>query len=282
MTIDAHHHIWDLAVRDQDWISGEMRPVLGKNFSMEQWSAAAGPAGVDRSIIVQTVPDPAETPELLEIAAGNDAVAGVVGWLDTDPATIIARIEKIRSGPGADLWSGIRLMAEYGGDPDFLARADVGEAVRLAGGAGLSVDLLLRPAQLPAALTLIRANPDVRFVVDHLAKPDIAGGGHESWAGLIGRLAPYAHVACKVSGLVTEARSEWQPADLAPYVDTVLEAFGPDRLMFGSDWPVCLLAADYATVVAAARQLTAGLSDHESAQFWSGTASQWYTLEERS
>lgn len=282
MTIDAHHHIWDFAVRDQDWISTEMWPVLGKNYSMEEWSAAAGPAGVDTSIIVQTVPDPGETPELLEIAAGNDAVAGVVGWLDTDPATIVQRIEEIRSGSGAEHWSGIRLMAEYGGDPGFLAREDVAEAVRLVGDAGLSVDLLLRPGQLAAALTLVQASPDVRFVVDHLAKPDIAGGGHEAWAALIGRLAPYANVACKVSGLVTEARSDWQVADLAPYVDTVLEAFGPDRLMFGSDWPVCLLAADYAAVVDAARQVTVGLSADESAQFWSGTASQWYALEERS
>ena len=282
MTIDAHHHIWDLAVRDQDWISSEMWPVLGKNYTLDQWSAVAGPAGIDRSVIVQTVPDPGETPELLEIAAGNAAVAGVVGWLDADPATVVARIEEVRSGPGGDLWSGIRLMAEYGGDPGFLARADVVEAVRLIGDAGLSVDLLLRPPQLSAALSLVQANPDVRFVVDHLAKPDIAGGGLQAWADLIGRLAPYANVACKVSGLVTEARADWQPADLVPYVDTVLEAFGPSRLMFGSDWPVCLLATDYDTVVAAARHVTASLSADESADFWAGTASRWYALEERS
>ncbi|GAA2111039.1 amidohydrolase family protein [Microlunatus panaciterrae] len=256
----------------------DVAAVIGRSFSIADWTEAATASGVDRSIIVQTVTDPAETPEMLEIAAAHEQVAGVVGWLRFDD-TVEAQIDGVRSGAGADKWVGVRDLAEYVTDPRWLASDTAIGCIGTVGAAGLTVDLLTRPHQLPAAVEAVRANPDVHFVVDHLSKPDIAGGRLAEWQQLINQLAPYENVACKVSGLVTEARAGWQPADLAPYVDTVLESFGPGRLMFGSDWPVCLLATDYAGVVAAAEALTGQLSQPETDQFWSGTATRWYRLD---
>jgi L-fuconolactonase len=149
----------------------------------------------------------------------------------------------------------------------------------LVGAAGLTFDLLTLPPQLPAATEAVRSNPDMMFVLDHLSKPPIASGELQPWADDVRALAELPNVAGKVSGMVTEADwSGWTVADLQPYVDTVLDAFGPERLMFGTDWPVCTLAASYGQVVDAAEQLTAGLSDAEQGEFWSGTARRFYGL----
>jgi L-fuconolactonase len=164
-------------------------------------------------------------------------------------------------------------------DRRWLERADVQRGLRVVAEAGLTFDLLIRPAQLPAAIAAVRAVPGVRFVLDHCSKPPIADGVPPAWERDIRTLAAAGDVACKLSGLVTEADWQaWQPADLQPVADVVLDAFGPERVMFGSDWPVCLVAADYDDVVGAADALTASLSPAERERVFTGTALDVYRL----
>jgi L-fucono-1,5-lactonase len=279
MRIDSHHHVWDLSVRPQGWIKGEaMQPIL-QDFALSDLRSVATDAGIDRSVIVQTVPDSAETPDLLDQAATDDFVAGVVGWVDMESSTAGEDLARHLEHAGAGKLVGIRELAQDKADPDWLMRPDVLAALRLVGEAGLTFDLLTLPPQLPAAIEAVRSNPDMRFVLDHLSKPRIAAGELQPWADDVCTLAELPNVACKVSGMVTEANwSDWTVSDLQPYVETVLETFGPDRLMFGTDWPVCLLAASYRQIVEAAEDLTAGLSDAEQEEFWSGTARRFYGL----
>jgi L-fuconolactonase len=192
---------------------------------------------------------------------------------------VAAAITTLREGSGGDRLVGIRHQVHDEPDPKWLLRADVARGIRAVRDAGLAYDLLVRPRELPAALALARRELDTRLVIDHIAKPTIRDGTIQPWADLIRPFAELDHVACKLSGMVTEADWErWTPGDLAPYVDHVLDVFGPDRLLFGSDWPVCLLAASYDDVVAAARETLADLSDHESAAVFGGTAAEIYRL----
>jgi L-fuconolactonase len=182
----------------------------------------------------------------------------VVGWVDLSSPAVADEIARLRVGTGGDLLVGIRHLVQDEPDPDWLNGADVRRGLRAVGAAGLAYDLLVRPRQLPAALAVTGALGDVRFVLDHGAKPDIASARLEPWASLIRDLAARPNVVCKVSGLVTEAGSGWNPAQITPYIDHLLDCFGPGRLMFGSDWPVCTLAAGYAEVVALAREALDG------------------------
>jgi L-fucono-1,5-lactonase len=279
MRIDSHHHVWDLSVRPQDWIVGqEMRPLM-RNFALGDLRPAADAAGIDRSVLVQTVADLGETPELLQLAATDPSVAGVVGWVDLESPTAEEDLEAHLRRPGAEKLVGIRDLAQYKPDPDWLARPDVVAGVQMVGRHGLTYDLLTVPAQLPAAITAARACPDVVFVLDHLSKPRYAEGQMKPWATHVRALAELPNVAVKVSGMVTEADwSAWTVADFQPYVDTLIDAFGPARLMFGTDWPVCLLAATYGEVVAAAEELLAGLTAAEREAVFAGTARRVYGL----
>jgi L-fuconolactonase len=173
---------------------------------------------------------------------------------------------------------GIRHLVQSEPDPGWLRRDDVRRGLREVARAGLVYDLLTLPHQLPAAIDTVRAVPELTFVLDHLSKPPIASGALEPWAALVRELAAEPNVFCKLSGLVTEAWPGWRPADLRPYAQVALEAFGPARVMFGSDWPVCLLASSYAEVTALAEDLTAGLTADERAQVFDGTAARAYRL----
>jgi len=174
---------------------------------------------------------------------------------------------------------GIRHLVHDEPDPDWLLRPDVERGIAAVGRAGLAFDLLVRSRELPAATALARRLTDVRFVVDHLAKPPIAQGGRQPWASLLAELGPLHNVAAKLSGLVTEADwTGWATSDLQPYVDVALEVFGPARILFGSDWPVCLLAAPYGVVLATAQTLTGSLSHVERAAIFGGTAEEVYGL----
>jgi L-fuconolactonase len=184
-------------------------------------------------------------------------VAGVVGWADLTSPAVADEIGRLRAGPGGDLLVGIRHLVQDEPDPDWLGRPDVRRGLRAVCAAGLTYDLLVRPGQLPATLAVTGALGNVRFVLDHGAKPEIAHGRLEPWASLIRDLAARPNVVCKVSGLVTEAGPGWRRGQIAPYVDHLLDCFGPTRLLFGSDWPVCTLAASYAEVVAVARDALA-------------------------
>ena len=256
MIVDAHHHLWDPVARRHAWLDG--LPPLRRSFGLADYAAAA-PEQVTGSVLVQVLASTQETEEFLALAASTAGacpeVAGVVGWADLAGDDVGAQLACLRARPGGDRLVGIRHLVQDEPDPDWLGRPDVRRGIRAVGAAGLAFDLLVRPAQLPAAVRLADELDSVRFVLDHGGKPEIAAARAEPWAGLIGRLGRLPNVACKLSGLVTEARPSWQPEEFLPYVDRMLEAFGPGRLMFGSDWPVCTLAASYAQVTALAREL---------------------------
>jgi L-fuconolactonase len=278
--VDAHHHLWDPTARDYEWLADEALEPIRRRYDVATLREHARAQGVDRTVLVQTVPDVGETVEFLATAHTNrDLIAGVVGWVDlTDPA-VPDVLAGLREQPGGDLLVGVRHLVQDEPDPDWLVRADVLAGVRAVTAAGLAYDLLVLPHQLPAAITLVERVPDGRFVLDHAAKPPIATGALEPWAGLVGRLAGSANVACKLSGLVTEAdRRTWSAASIAPYADVVLAAFGPDRVMFGSDWPVCELVTGYPDVISLARTLCSGLDAHGQAAVLGGTATAWYRL----
>ena len=230
-------------------------------------------------MLVQTITEAEETPDLLALAAEHELIAGVVGWVDLTADDVAGALGALRELPGGDRLVGIRHQVQGEPDPEWLCRADVRRGLRAVADAGLAYDLLTIPVQLPAAVATVRALPDLRFVVDHLSKPPIASGELEPWATQMRALAEHDNVACKLSGMVTEADwAAWDVADLRPYAETVLGAFGAERVMFGSDWPVCLVAASYDAVAGAAAALTASLSGAERAAVFDGTARRVYGL----
>ncbi|MBT2398775.1 amidohydrolase [Streptomyces sp. ISL-100] len=278
--VDAHHHVWDLSVRDQDWITGPELAPIRRNFLLDDLRPEAAAAGVEATVIVQTITVPEETPELLALAATSDLIAGVVGWTDLTAPGVADAIAELCELPGGDGLVGIRHQVQGEPAPEWLLRPDVHRGLAAVADAGLVYDLVVLPGQLGAAAKAAAAHPGLVFVLDHLGKPPVASGELEPWAGDVRRLASLPNTACKLSGLVTEAdRATWTVADLRPYSDTALDAFGPSRLMFGSDWPVCGLSSSYAGVLAAARELTAGLGEGERADVFAGTADRTYGLE---
>ncbi|MGW4565715.1 amidohydrolase family protein [Streptomyces sp. NPDC004561] len=279
MTVDAHHHVWDLTVRDQDWIRGHELSSLRRNFTLSDLAPETRAAGVDRTILVQTVAVPEETPELLALAAGPEPVAGVVGWTDLTRPGVAGELARLRELPGGHRLKGIRHQVQSEPDPEWLLRPDVRRGLTAVADAGLVYDLVVLPHQLPACAEAAAALPHLTFVLDHLGKPPIASGTLEPWASRLRALAALPNTVAKLSGLVTEAdRAGWTTGDLRPYAATALEAFGPDRLMFGSDWPVCTLAATYGQVLEVTAELTAELSAAERTAVYEGTARRVYDL----
>lgn len=277
--VDAHHHLWDLARREQPWLDGPDLAPIRRTFALEEFTALAAAAGIDHSILVQVLDDAEETREFLAVAEGADVVAGVVGWTDLTAPGAAETLAALREGPGGDRLVGIRHLVQGEADPRWLCRTDVRRSLAAVAEAGLCYDILTFPHQLPAAVETVRALPQLTFVLDHLSKPPIAAGELEPWATALRELAGEPNVFCKLSGMVTEAnQGSWTVSDLRPYAQTALDAFGPDRLMFGSDWPVCLLAASYDRVAEAARELTDQLSGHEREQVFGGAAARAYRL----
>jgi len=275
--IDAHHHVWDLAVRDQPWLSGADMAPIRRTFTVDDLRPAARAAGVDATVLVQTVTVAAETPEMLALAAADPLVAGVVGWTDLTSPAIADELARLAGGPEGGWLVSIRHQVQEEPDPDWLRRPDVIRGLRAVAAAGLAYDLVILPHQLPAATYAAAAVPDLRLVLDHAAKPDI-GGDLASWAADVQEFAALPNTTCKLSGLVSEAPSGTGRQAFAEVADVVLSAFGADRVMFGSDWPVCLLASDYAAVMALARSLTAGLSTAERTAVFGVTAARAYRL----
>ncbi|MFF4905325.1 amidohydrolase family protein [Streptomyces sp. NPDC001260] len=277
MTVDAHHHVWDLSVRDQDWIP--RHSPIRRNFTVAGLQPEARAAGVDRTVLVQTVTVAEETPEFLALADAHDLVAGVVGWTDLTRPDIADELARLRALPGGAHLKGIRHQVQGEADPGWLLRPDVLRGLTAVAEAGLAYDLVVLPRQLPVCAKASARLPRLTFVLDHLGKPPIASGALEPWATDLRTLAALPNTVAKLSGLVTEADSaDWTLDDLRPYVETALEAFGPDRLMFGSDWPVCTLAATYGEVVEATRRLIAGLGESERTRIMGDTATRVYRL----
>ncbi|MEV0475789.1 amidohydrolase family protein [Streptomyces prunicolor] len=279
MTVDAHHHVWDLSVRDQDWITGPELQPLRRDFSVADLAPEARAAGVDRTVLVQTITVAEETPEFLALADTHDLIAGVVGWTDLTRPDIADELARLRELPGGRYLKGIRHQVQGEPDPNWLLRPDVRRGLTAVADAGLVYDLLVLPHQFPASVQVAASLPQLAFVLDHLGKPPIASGRLEPWETALRSLAELPNTYCKLSGLVTEADwKTWRTEDLHPYADTALDAFGPSRLMFGSDWPVCTLAATYGQVVDSAGELTDDLSAAERADVFEGTATRVYGL----
>jgi L-fuconolactonase len=274
--IDAHHHLWDLDVRDQPW-TAEL-PALRRSFGIDELRPTLVASEVDATVLVQTISVADETPELLALADAEPVIAGVVGWIDLTAPDAADQLARLQDGEGGGRLVGIRHQVQEEPDPRWLCRADVRRGLAAVGEAGLAYDLLVKPQQLASAVDTVRALPDMRFVLDHAGKPAIRDGAIQPWHAEIAELAQLPNVAVKLSGLVTEAADEWTVEQLRPYVDVLLQAFGPFRIMFGSDWPVCLLAASYREVVAAAQELTAQLSSAERDDVFGETAARWYGI----
>ena len=278
MIVDAHHHFWDPARAEYPWLTADLAPIR-RAFGPADLRPLLAEQGVARTVLVQTRSSLEETREFLATAAETDFVAGVVGWVDLTAPDVAATLGELRALPEGRWLVGVRHQVHDEADALWLLRDDVRRGLRAVGDAGLAYDLLVRPRELPAALELTRGLPDVRFVIDHLAKPRIALGADAEWAE---RLAPFSelgHVSCKLSGMVTEADwAGWRPDDLAPFVRQVLGWFGADRAMFGSDWPVCLVAASYGGVLEALRPALGGLSAADQEAVLGRSADRFYRL----
>lgn len=276
--VDAHHHVWDPRVREYPFLAGDGLGPLRRRYDTDELAPLVGAHGIGATVVVQATGSADETRELLALADGSDLVIGVVGWVDVTAPDVADRLAALRAGPGGDRLVGIRHQAED--EPDaWLTRADVTRGIAAVIDAGLVYDLLVSPGQLAAAPRLCRALPAGRFVLDHAAKPDIAGGAWQPWARRIADLAACPNVTVKLSGLVTEADwSAWRVADLLPYARHALDAFGPDRVMFGSDWPVCTLAATYEQVTSAADTIFQDLTAAERAAVLGQNATRVYGL----
>jgi L-fuconolactonase len=276
--IDAHHHVWDLSVRDQDWITGERMAPIRRSFSLDDLRPDARAAGVTATVLVQTVTVAAETPEMLALADADPLVAGVVGWTDLTSPAVATELARLASGPGGGYLTGIRHQVQSEPDPDWLRRPDVIRGLRAVAAAGLCYDLVVLPHQLPAATYAADAVPELTLVLDHAGKPPIASGDLGSWTTAIRAFAARPNTVCKLSGLVTEAAPGAPLTAFVPVADVILSAFGAERTMFGSDWPVCLLAAGYGGVIELARSLAVGLTDAERAAVFGSTAARAYRI----
>jgi predicted TIM-barrel fold metal-dependent hydrolase/predicted MFS family arabinose efflux permease len=288
--LDAHHHVWDLSVRDQPWLASPGLDALRRDFGLADLAPAAADAGVTATVVIQTVTDPAETPELLAIAASSPLVAAVVGWVDLMAPGVADALGTVTAPPEGALLAGIRHPVLFEPDPQWLTRPEVLRGLAAVAAAGLTYDLVVRPDQLPAAAEAAAAVPGLTFVLDHLGNPDVADVVDQPWARAVRDLAALPNTVCKLSGILGVPAPDGVPppdgtgadgaavAHLRPYYDVALTGFGPGRMMFGSDWPVSTVDTSYAHVIRAARSLTAELSPVEQAAVFSGTARRYYRL----
>jgi len=275
--IDAHHHFWDPGRYVYPWMVGDAMDPVRRPFGPADLAAELGPAGVAGTVLVQTVSDVAETREFLDIAARTDFVLGVVGWVDLTSPAVGDDLDALLGGPGGTMLVGVRHQVHDEPDPRWLCRNDVRRGLAAVQSRGLTYDLLVRARELPAAAETAAAYPDLRFVLDHIGKPRIADGHDEQWRERMPALAQLANVSAKLSGMVTEADwAHWKAPDLRPFVRSVVDWFGMDRVMFGSDWPVCLLAGSYESISAGLADAIGPLSPSEESQLYRDNACAAY------
>jgi L-fuconolactonase len=274
MRIDAHMHLWRLARGDYDWITPDLAP-LRRDFEPEHARPVLDACGIEGAVLVQAAPTVAETRFLLDHAAREPWVKGVVGWADMaagDAPDVLAQLARDRR------LVGIRPMIHDIADLHWMLRRELAPTFRTLVELDLTFDALVRPPHLANLLELLTRHEDLRAVVDHAAKPYIAAGELEPWASEMAALARHTHAFCKLSGLITEAGPGWTAAGLQPYVDVLLETFGPERLVWGSDWPVVTLAGDYRGWHETARRCLAGLDPLALAAVFGGNAARAYRL----
>jgi L-fuconolactonase len=277
--IDAHHHFWDPARYDYPWMAGEAMEPVRRPFGPADLAVELGPAGVTGTVLVQTISDIAETRQFLDIAVDSDYVRGVVGWVDLAAPSVGDDLDALLDGPGGDHLVGIRHQVHDEDDPRWLCRDDVRRGLLAVEARGLTYDILVRTRELPAATETVAALPELRFVLDHIAKPRIIDGRDELWRERIPALAAQPNVSVKLSGMVTEAVwTNWTADDLRPFVHFVVDRFGVERVMFGSDWPVCLLAGSYRSVSAGLADALGPLSPDEESRIYRDNATSAYRL----
>jgi L-fuconolactonase len=273
MRIDAHHHLWQYEPNSFGWI--EPGSAIARDFAAEDLRSALDDAGLDAAIAVQARQSPEETCFLLNVARQESAIIGVVGWIDLRAPNIAALLDE-HTDP---LVVGYRHVVQDEDEPDFLLAGSFIDGVRAVVERGLTYDLLVNHAQLETVPHFLDRVGEGRFVLDHAAKPDIAAQGWQPWADRISAVAERRNVWCKVSGLVTEAdHTAWTPDDVERYLDHVLAVFGPERLIWGSDWPVCLLAASYDRVVDLVADWVARSCPDAEAEIFGGNALRAYAI----
>ena len=272
--IDAHQHFWLLSRADYGWLTPELAPIY-RDFLPDDLEPLIRDAGITGTILVQAAPTEAETDFLLSLASRCDFIEGVVGWTDFAAADAPKRVARLTAHPKL---KGLRPMIQDLPDDAWMLRPDLDAAYRALAGHGLVFDALVLPRHLSNLSVLLSRYPEMRTVIDHCAKPAIAAGDIAGWARDMRRLAAETNAFCKLSGLVTEAGAEWSVEKLRPCVDHVLDHFGPERLIWGSDWPVCLLAADYPSWLRATDLLLRSCTDAERAAILGGNAIRAYGL----
>jgi L-fuconolactonase len=272
MRVDAHHHLWTLARGDYGWLTPKLAPIY-RDFTLADLTPHLVSGHIAGTILVQAAATEAETLFMLEIAAGSETVRGVVGWIDFDAADAQARIEAMAAH---DLLVGLRPMVQDIPDDDWLLRPALAPLLSAMARHRLVFDALVLPRHLPRLLPVVDRHPDLQFVLDHFGKPALSTGEIDVWRHDIALLAERDNIVCKLSGLVTEARPDWQLDDLRGAVDHALNCFGPRRMLWGSDWPVVDLAGGYAKWLAAAETLLADLPPDQRVDVFGGTAARIY------
>jgi L-fuconolactonase len=274
--VDAHHHLWKVSRGDYHWMTPDMT-VLARDYLIEDLEPHLRKSSVARTVLVQAAQTEAETDFLLDLASRSDFIAGVTGWLDLADPDFPKRLARYRLHPK---FVAVRPMLQDMRDDAWILKPVVLRNLRQLAELGFPFEFLTFPRHLPHVLRALEATPGLHAVIDHLSKPPIASGEIEPWASLIRHVADFPEVQCKLSGMVTEAdHAHWSPDCLAPYVHHVVDVFGVDRLIFGSDWPVCRLAAEYGEVVNALRTiLGARLGPQEIDKVFRGNAERFYRL----
>jgi len=275
MRIDAHQHFWRLSRGDYGWLNPGAHPAIFRDFGPDDLSPLLAEAAVERTVLVQAAPTAEETAFLLELAAATPFVAGVVGWADLDQPDAPRQIEFLAKSPNL---RGLRPMLQDLPDDAWIARPTVAPALDAIEATGLRFDALVKARHLPHLAKTLVGRPDLTVVIDHGGKPDIASGELAPWAAAIRSIAKDTRAVCKLSGLVTEASRDWREEDLRPYVDVLLDAFGPSRLLWGSDWPVVNEAGGYVAWWSAAQALTEHCSSDERELIFGGAAARFYGL----
>ncbi|MEU9185493.1 amidohydrolase family protein [Streptomyces sp. NPDC048484] len=281
--VDAHHHVWDLDVRPQSWLDEVGHEPLRRSFGPRALlSAATRPINGRRltsTVVVQCIASVPETRDLLVLAGGDPLIGAVVGWADLTSPAVGDVLDDLRSGPGGRYLRAVRHLVQGEPDPHWLQQPQVERGLRAVGERGLGYDVLVRSHQLPQAVRLAQRLPELPLVLDHAGKPPLARQDLTDWSRLVRLLARHPQVRCKVSGLITEAdHDKWTVDDIRPVWDVLLSAFGPERLMFGSDWPVANLAGGWNGWAATVEELLDGCSGTEVHAVLAGTATAFYRL----